>query len=86
MGTQSAHLEIPDDVLNSARMTIDEMQVELAIHLYEQKRLSIGKAHELAGLSLWQFRQILGSRQIEPHFDVEDFEEDLETLSGLDAK
>ena len=85
MSTHTAHLEIPDDVLDSARMTIDEMQVELAIHLYEQKRLSIGKARELAGLSLWQFRQILGSRQIEPHFDIEDFEQDLETLRGLDA-
>lgn len=53
MSTHTAHLEIPDDVLDSARMTIDEIQVELAIHLYEQKRLSIGKARELPGLSLW---------------------------------
>ncbi len=62
-----------------------EMQTELAIHLYEQGRLSVGKAHELAGLSLWEFRQILGSRRIPPHFDDDDLSQDLETLRQLDA-
>ncbi len=85
MTTNAAHIEIPDDVLDSARLTINELQTELAIHLYEQGRLSVGKAHELAGLPLWEFRQILGSRRISPHFDAEDLDHDLETLRGLDA-
>lgn len=85
MAPSAAHLEIPSDVLDSARMTIAEMQTELAIHLYEQGRLSVGKAHELAGLSLWEFRQILGSRRIPPHFDDDDLSQDLETLRQLDA-
>ena len=61
-------LEIPVDVLDSARLTLEELRTELAVHLYAQGRLSIGKAHELARLSLWEFRQILGSRQIPPQF------------------
>ena len=81
--TTAAHLEIPTDVLDSARLTLNELRTELAIHLYEQGRLSVGKAHELADLSLWQFRQILGSRRISPHLDVEDLNQDLETLRGL---
>ena len=85
MALGEAHLEIPSDVLDSARMTLDELQTELAIHLYEQGRLSAGKAHELAGLSLWEFRQILGSRRIPPHFDDDDLSQDLETLRQLDA-
>jgi predicted HTH domain antitoxin len=64
-------------------MTAEQLLVELAVHLYEQGRLSIGKAHELAGLSLWEFRQLLGFRHIAPHFDVEDLEQDLETLRRL---
>lgn len=79
----STYLEIPQDVLDSARLTADQMLIELAVHLYEQGRLSIGKAHELAGLSLWEFRQLLGFRQIPPHFAAEDLEQDLETLSQL---
>ena len=85
MNTTAAQLEIPTDVLDSARMTVDELRTELAIHLYEQGRLSIGKAHELAGLSLWEFRQILGSRRIPPHFEVEDLAQDLETFRELEV-
>jgi len=76
----STYLEIPQDVLDSARLSMDQLRIELAVHLYEQGRLSVGKAHELAGLSLWEFRQLLGSRRIPPHFDVTDLEQDLETL------
>lgn len=82
----TAHLEIPQDVLDSARLTVDQLRVELAVHLYEQGRLSIGKAHELAGLSLWEFRQLLGFRHIAPHFEPEDLEQDLETLRHLGVR
>ncbi|MES1245289.1 MAG: UPF0175 family protein [Acidobacteriota bacterium] len=78
-----AYLEIPQDVLDSARMTVDQVRVELAAHLYAQGRLSLGKAHELAGLSLWEFRQLLGLRRIEPHFETKDLQQDLETLRLL---
>jgi predicted HTH domain antitoxin len=83
MTSSSAYLEIPQDVLDSARLSIDQVLVELAVHLYEQGRLSIGKSHELAGLSLWEFRQLLGFRQIPPHFAAEDLAQDLETLRRL---
>lgn len=80
------YLEIPQDVLDSARLTVDELLVEVAVHLYEQGRLSIGKAHELAGLSLWEFRQLLGFRHIAPHFEAEDLEQDLEALRHLGVR
>lgn len=79
----TSHLEIPQDILDSARMTVDQVRIELAVHLYAQGRLSLGKAHELAGLSLWELRQLLGLRRIEPHFGPEDLQQDLETLRNL---
>ncbi len=85
MAAAVAQLEIPQDVLDSARLTLDELLVELAIHLYQRGRLSAGKAHELAGLSLWEFRQVLASRHIPPHVGIEEIDEDLETLRGLEA-
>jgi predicted HTH domain antitoxin len=45
-------LEIPRDILDSARLTVPEPKVELAMYLYTQGRLSIGKARELAEMSL----------------------------------
>lgn len=85
MMTTATNLEISNDVLDSTKLTIDEIRIELAVHLYGLGRLSVGKAHELAGLPLWEFRQILGSRRISPHFDIEDLNQDLETLRTLNA-
>lgn len=76
-------MELPQEILDSARLTMADLKVELAVHLYEQDRLSVGKARELAGLSLWEFRQLLASRRIHPHYDIDDLNEDLETLHRL---
>jgi predicted HTH domain antitoxin len=76
-------LEVPQDILDSARLTISELQVEVAVLLYAQRRLSIGKARELAGMSLWEFRQLLGSRHISPHYDESDLEQDVTTLREM---
>ena len=76
-------LKVPRDVLDSARLTIPELKVELAVYLYAQGRLSIGKARELADMTLWEFRQLLASRRISPHYDVVDLNEDMATLRHL---
>ncbi|HEX6384612.1 MAG TPA: UPF0175 family protein [Anaerolineae bacterium] len=76
-------LEIPQDVLDSARLTVAELKVEMAVYLYAEGRLSVGKARELAGLSLWQFRQLLASRQIPVHYDEDDLAEEVTTLREL---
>jgi predicted HTH domain antitoxin len=76
-------LEISQDILDSARLSVQEMRLELAITLYAQKRLSIGKACQLADMSLWELRQILAARRIESHYTVEDLNEDVETLRAL---
>ena len=83
MPSAAAQLEIPREVLDSARLTLEELRVELAVHLYARGRLSVGMAHELAGMSLWEFRQLLGSRRIAPHYDLEELEDDLATLRDL---
>lgn len=80
----SAHLDIPQDILDSARLSLDEMKRELAIALYAQRRLAIGKARELAGMSLWEFRQLLASRRIVSHYEMQDLVDDLATLRKLD--
>ncbi len=77
-------LQVPQDVLDSARLTLSELKVELAVYLYAQRRLSIGKARELAGMSLWEFRQLLASRRISPHYDEVDLDEDVATLREME--
>ncbi len=79
----TATLEIPQGVLDAAQMNAHELRRELALALYAQRRLSLGKARELAGLSLWEFRQWLGLRRIEAHYDAADVQDDLATLREL---
>ena len=76
-------LQVPQDILDSARLTISELRVEMAVYLYAQGRLSIGKARELAEMSLWEFRQLLAARRISPHYDENDLDEDVATLGEL---
>lgn len=83
MTHRSCLLEIAPEILDSARLTIDELKIEIAISLYVQRQLSIGKARELAGLSLWEFRQLLASRRISAYYDETDLEEDIAALREL---
>ncbi len=77
-------IEIPREVVHASRMTQQELRYELAISLFQQCRLSFGKAREMAGMTVWAFQQLLASRKIPVHYDVEDYEEDLATLKELD--
>lgn len=76
-------IEIPREIAAATRMSSDELRIELAVHLFEQKKLSMGKASETARMSEWDFMQLLGLRGISWHYDVEDFEADLEILQKL---
>ena len=76
-------LEIPQDILDSSRLSISELKIEIALYLYTQERLSVGKARELAGMSLWEFRQLLASRRISPHYDERDLDADMATLREM---
>jgi predicted HTH domain antitoxin len=75
--------EIPLEVLRASRLTEDELRRELALHLFEEEKLSFGKARELAQMSVWDFQQFLGSRGIPVHHDVEAYEDDRKTLRRL---
>lgn len=72
--------------MQAAHATPDELRVELAVQLYQQRRLSVGHARELAGMSLWEFRQLLASRRIAPHYDVADLDADMKTWTKLDRR
>jgi predicted HTH domain antitoxin len=64
---------IPEEVLHAARLSENELKVEIAVMLFEREKLSLGQASQ----------HLLASRNVPVHYDVADFEEDLETLRGL---
>jgi len=79
----TASIEIPREIIRSTRMTPQELKQILAVSLYQQGKLSFGKAREMAGMTVWDFQQLIGSRDITVHYNIEDYEEDLQTLRSL---
>jgi predicted HTH domain antitoxin len=80
---ENMNMEIPADVLESARMTVQDAKFELAIALFSRGRLSMGKSAELGEMSVGRFQLQLGARQIGPHYSVEDALEDSAALAAF---
>ncbi|NBC19366.1 MAG: UPF0175 family protein [Bacteroidetes bacterium] len=74
---------IPEEVLQAAHLTPEELKRELAVLLFAQRRLTLGQACRLADMPRLPFQHLLASRGIGPQYDVEDLEEDVETLRKL---
>ena len=74
---------IPDDILASAEMSEAELKLELAILLFQQEKISIGKARRFAEMNLLEFQREIAQRGICIHYDVEEFEQDIQTLREM---
>lgn len=56
---------------------VGDWQVETAIRRYREGSVSLGRAAELADLSVWRFLDILEERGVEMNYDETDLETDL---------
>jgi predicted HTH domain antitoxin len=81
--TATVSIEIPREIMHTTRMTPQELRQELAIHLFQQGKLSLGKARELANMTVWAFQLLLGSRGVQIHYGTEEYEEDIAVLKEL---
>lgn len=64
-------------------MTREEWLLDLAIGLYVDQRVTLGRAAEIAGISKPGFLDVLGKRRVPINYDVADLESDLETIASL---
>ena len=76
-------LDIPVDALASARMTLEDIRLELAVLLFRLDRLSMGKAAEFAQMPVGVFQSQLAARRVGPHYEVDDALEDAAVLAKL---
>jgi predicted HTH domain antitoxin len=74
---------IPDEVLQASRLSERELKAEIAVMLFEKEKLTLGQASRLAAMDRLEFQHLLASRRIPVHYDVADFEQDIETLREL---
>lgn len=80
-------IEVPEDLVQAIKLPAEEVPVrlkrELAIRLYAKGLLSFGKARQLAGMTRWDFHDLLGEEGVLRRYDIKELEEDLQTLEGL---
>lgn len=78
-------LSISDKLLLAAGFSEEELRQELALIFYQRGNISMGKAAEFAHMHKIAFQRLLADRKIPLHYDIDDLEEDLNTLDQLDA-
>jgi len=83
--SKSYILEIPEDVLDEARIPRGErestLKRELALQLYARGILPKAAARRLSGLARIAFDDLLGSRGIRSELGAEDLDEDLRNMA-----
>jgi len=85
---QTLNLEIPHSFLLALKIPkqqwVDFLRQTLAVELYRENKLSLGKAKEFAGLSnKWEMILLLNERGVELNYSENDSIADLETLNEL---
>ena len=88
MNTIALNLEVPSSLLLSLKIPKQQwdkyLRQTLAVELYREEKLSLGKAKELAGLSTkWEMIQLLNERRVDLNYSTDDWQSDLETLNEL---
>lgn len=78
-------ITVPDEFAGSAHLSEQDLRLALALALYEREQLSLGKAAELAEVSVPAFLDAMGERGISLNYDGHDVEDDLRNLQKLDA-
>ncbi|MBX2892868.1 MAG: UPF0175 family protein [Saprospiraceae bacterium] len=74
---------IPTEFVRATRLTDLEILLELAVVLFQKDKLTLGQAARLAGMPQYKFQALLSSRDIPIHYDVEEYQEDLQTIKSL---
>lgn len=72
-------IEFPDNI----GVTETEARLELAVALYARRKISLGRAAELAGIGHLELQQALAERDVHLHYGVEDLDQDIAALQRL---
>jgi predicted HTH domain antitoxin len=77
-------LQIPDDILKAADLDERGVLIELACHLFDAERLSLGQAARLAAMSRTGFEDALHDRSIPVYrYGQDEFRQDLDALERM---
>jgi predicted HTH domain antitoxin len=70
--------------MEAARLTPEELKLEIAIVLFRRGCLTLAQASRFCGISRIRFQKELASRETPIHYTSNDFDDDLATLDELE--
>jgi predicted HTH domain antitoxin len=73
-------MQLTIDIPDALEISESDLRIELAISLFQQERITLGTASQLARLHQIEFQQLIASRGICIHYDEGDLEQDLSSL------
>lgn len=73
-------LNLPDSLSQTETFNQSDWLREIAIALFQQERISLSRASKIAAMEIIDFQKLLSDRGICVHYDVEDFEQDVQHL------
>jgi predicted HTH domain antitoxin len=73
-------INLPDDLIKTDTFNESDWMREIAIALFQQERITLSRASKIAGIDLIDFQKLIASRGICIHYDVADFEQDIQHL------
>jgi predicted HTH domain antitoxin len=59
------------------RRGIRALRLEKAVASYSAEEMTLSRAAEVAGISIWDFMALMPAKKLDLHYDVVEFEEDL---------
>ena len=74
------NLEIPYEIAANNTWGEADWLREIAIALFQKELITLGRASKIAQMHQVDFQKLLASRHICVHYDVADFEQDMEHL------
>jgi predicted HTH domain antitoxin len=79
-------IEIQDEALHGLELTESQALLDLAIGMFTERRITLGRAAAIAQRNQLEFQKELGRREIPIHYDLEDLQADVSTLAALREK
>jgi len=80
-------VELPVELLKVAKVKKgragEELRKIVALELYRENLVSLGKAAEIAGMSVSEFMEFSAKRSVPLHYTLEDLKTDRETAKRI---
>lgn len=80
-------IRLPEEILSATKVKEEEASEAIrkivALELFRERSISMGKAAEIAGISLAEFMEYSSQKEVTIHYTLEDLNEDRETIERM---